>query len=149
MKFMSKRLALGLLMLLSLQSAASACDGNQTGYTGCAPNYGYTGRSGGNNVRLTNAINNLRNLSANLNRNRVAPRVNNATYTAQQQYVARYRLRPLYEYDRFPGHSVFLDRAGGRWEFDANGNYYSYFPQYAQLKFGTVYRNNDRDDDDD
>lgn len=145
MKFMSNRLAPCLLMLLAFQSAARACDGNQTGYTGCAPNYGYTG---GNNVRLTNAINNLRNLSANLNRNRVAPRVNYATYTQQQQYVARYRLRPLYEYDRFPGHSLFLDSAGGRWEFDANGNYYSYFPQYAQLKFGTVYRNNDRDDDD-
>lgn len=143
MKLMSKRLALGLLMLLSFQSAAIACDGNRTGYPGGAQNYGNR-RS---NVNLTNAINNLRNL----NRNRVVTQpVSYPVYTTQQQQlVARYRLYPLYEPHRFPGHSVFLDRAGGRWEFDAQGTYLSYFPRYAQLKFGTVYRNDNRDDDDD
>lgn len=150
-----KQISIGILVALSFQSAANACGDDQRGNGGYTtrtsyPNYGNYNNVGTSVTNLTRIIQNMRN---NSRTNRTTyrtptytPPVTYANLTQQQQMLSRYKMRPLYEWDRFPGHSLFLDSKGGRWEFDAQGNYVSYFPQYEQLKFGRVDR---RDDDDD
>jgi hypothetical protein len=165
MKSVAQRIAVGLLMLLSVPTAADACgEDNNRGYTRYNGGYTrynnggygrYTNNNGGYNSSLTNLTTAIRNLR---NRNRGgygAGTYSPPTYTQpapvyttqQQQMVAQYGLMPLYEWDRMKGHSLYLDKAGNRWEFDAEGRYFAMFPQYRQLKYpGSVSR---RDDDDD
>lgn len=158
MKSVAQRIALGLLMLISVPTAADACgEDNNRGYNyggGCGRRTygGSTFNNSGRYGNLTTAINNLRNLNRGRGYGRTynPPTYTQPVYTTQErQMVAQLGLMPLYEWDRMKGHSLYLDRAGNRYEFDAEGRYFAYFPQYRQLKYPNWNVRPNRDDDDD